>query len=511
MKSRATSFTGVLLLLALTAGGSYFYSSARSSGWEPSANQTNRQTQKPQKRPSVSERIKRVENGLLPPVLIKGQPVTPMNLADRMQFYKTPGLSVAVINNGRIEWARGYGIRETGGSEPVTPETLFQAASISKSVAAMAALRLVQQGRLNLDEDVNQKLVSWKVPGNEFTNEKKVTLRGLLSHSAGLTVHGFAGYASDAATPTLLQVLDGEKPANSKPIRADIQPGTQYRYAGGGYTVMQQLLLDVTGKPFPVLMQETVLKKTGMKHSSYLQPLPKERWSQAARGHRSDGEKLKGNWHTYPEMAAAGLWTTPTDLARFAIEIQKSLGGRSNRVLSPDMTKQLLTPQVGGWGLGFGLAGDGASARFSHGGANEGYRCSLVAFRNGQGGVVMTNSDRGGAVAEEVLRSIAREYGWVDYLPKEKVLAQVDPKSYGSYSGQYELAPNFILTITAEDGRLMGQATGQSKLELFPETELRFFATSVPVELTFVRDASGQVTHLILRQGGQDRTAKKIK
>ncbi len=509
MKFRVTSFTGVLLLLALSAGGPYFYSSARSSGWEPSASQTNRRTQKP---PSVTERIKQVENGLLPPVLIKGQPITAMNLADRMQFHKTPGLSVAVINNGRIEWARGYGILEKGGSEPVTPETLFQAASISKPVAAMAALRLVQQGMLNLDEDVNQKLVSWKVPGNEFTTEKKVTLRGLLSHSAGLTVHGFAGYASDAPTPTLLQVLDGEKPANSKPIRADIQPGTQYRYAGGGYTVMQRLLLDVTGKPFPVLMQETVLKKIGTKHSTYLQPLPKERWSQAAVGHRSDGEKLKGNWHTYPEMAAAGLWTTPADLARFAIEIQRSLAGKSNRLLSQEMTKQMLSPQVGGSGLGFGLTGDGASARFSHGGANEGYRCSLVAFRNsGQGAVVMTNSDRGGAVAEEVLRSIAKEYGWVDYLPREKVLAHVDPKIYGSYAGQYELFPDFILTITAEEGKLMGQATGQPKLELFPESELRFFATSVPVELTFVRDASGQVTHLILRQGGQDRTAKKIK
>ncbi|MGH9960173.1 MAG: serine hydrolase, partial [Pyrinomonadaceae bacterium] len=407
---------------------------------------------------------------------------------------------------------RGYGVRETGRIEPVTPETLFQAASISKPVAAMAALRLVQQGRLTLDEDVNQKLVSWKVPENVFTNEKQVTLRGLLSHSAGLTVHGFAGYASDAATPTLLQVLDGEKPANSNPIRADIQPGTKFRYAGGGYTVMQQLLLDVMGKPVPVLMREVVLKKIGMEHSTYAQPLPKERWSEAAVGHRSAGEKVKGNWHTYPEMAAAGLWTTPTDLARFAIEIQKSLAGKSNRVLSQKMTKQMLSPQVGGFGLGLGLGGDGPLGRFSHGGANEGYRCLLVAYKNtGQGAVVMTNSDRGSSLAEEVLRSIANEYGWLDYLPKEKVLAHVDPKIYASYAGQYELAPNFILTITAEDGRLMGQATGQPKLELFPESELHYFATSVAVELTFVKDASGQVTHLVLRQGGQDMTAKKIK
>ena len=510
MTIKVTSFAGWLVLLGLVAGGSNFSSSARNIGGERAPTyQTQRQTQEPS---SVSERIHRVENGLLPPAVIKGQTVSAMNLADRMRFYKTLGLSVAVINNAQIEWARGYGVRETGGSESVTPETLFQAASISKPVAAMAALRLVQQGALNLDEDVNHKLTSWKLPENEFMTLKKVTLRELLSHSAGLTVHGFGGYASDELVPTLLQILNGEKPANSKPIRVDLTPGIKYRYAGGGYEVFQQLALDATAKPFPRLMKETVLKKIGMRHSTYEQPLPKERGPQAAVGHRADGEKVKGNWHTYPEMAAAGLWTTPTDLALFAIEIQRSLAGKSNRVLSQGMTRQMLTPQVGGFGLGLALAGEGTSARFSHGGANEGYRCLLVAYKNtGQGAVVMTNSDKGSSVADELLRSIAKEYGWVDYLPKEKVLALVDAKIYVSYAGQYELAPNFILTITAEDGKLMGQASGQPKLELFPESETRFFALTVSVELTFVKDASGQVTHLVLRQGGQDTTAKKIK
>lgn len=461
---------------------------------------------------ALEERIKRVENDLLPPFVIKGQPSAPMKLADRMKYYNTPGISIAVIDKGRVEWARGYGVRETGGSEAVTPETVFQAASISKPVAAMAALRLVQQGKLNLDEDVNRKLTSWKLPENEFMSAKKVTVRELLSHNAGLTVHGFEGYASDAPVPNILQVLDGLKPANSKPIRVDIPTGTKYRYAGGGYVVLQQLLLDVSGKQFPVFMQEALLKRIGMTRSTYEQPLPKERWLQAAVGHRLDGKKVNGNWHTYPEMAAAGLWTTPSDLARFAIEIQRSLAGKSNRVLSQKMARQMLTPQVGGFGLGLGLPGNGPSARFSHGGANEGYRCLLVAYKStGKGAVVMTNSDRGSSLADEVLRSIAREYGWVDYLAKEKVLAHVDPKIYSSYAGQYELAPNFILTITTEDGRLMGQATGQPKLELFPESETQFFPLATAVEITFVKDEKGQVTHLILRQGGQDISAKKIK
>ena len=505
-----TCITAVFCFLLALSGGFNLNSSARNIDAQSAPG--NQPPSRTQESPSVTERIKRVENGLLQPFVIKGQPSVQMKLADRMKFYNTPGISIAVIDKGRIQWARGYGVRETAGSEAVTPETLFQAASISKPVAAVAALRLVQQGKLDIDEDVNRKLTSWKLPENEFTKEKKVTLRELLGHSAGLTVHGFAGYASDTTVPTLLQVLDGVNPANSKAIRVDIAPGTKYRYAGGGYVVLQQLLMDVTGKQFPLFMRATVLKRIGMARSTYEQPLTKERWSQAAIGHRSNGEKVNGNWHTYPEMAAAGLWTTPEDLARFAIEIQRSLAGKSNRVLSQKMARQMLTAQVGGWGLGFGLPGKGPSARFNHGGANEGYRCLLVAYKStGQGAVVMTNSDRGSSLADEVLRSIATEYGWVDYLAKEKVLAHVDPKIYSSYAGQYEIAPNFILTITAEDGRLMGQATGQPKLELLPESETQFFPTATAVEITFVKDEKGQVTHLILRQGGQDITAKKVK
>ncbi len=369
----------------------------------------------------LEARIQRVENGLLPATVVKGQPPPTMKLAERMGFHNTPGVSIAVINNGVVEWARGYGVREAGGSDPVTVDTRFQAASISKPVAAVAALRLVKQGRLKLDEDVNLRLVSWKVPENEFTREKKITLRGLLSHGAGLTVHGFGGYASDEPTPTLLQTLDGAKPANSAPVRVDITPGSKWRYAGGGYNVLQQLLIDVTKTAFPQLMREVVLDKLGMNHSAYEQPLPKNLWTQAASGHRDNGEKIKGGWHTYPEMAAAGLWTTPTDLARFAIELQKAKAGKSKKVLSPEMVGQMLTEQIGAWGLGLGLEGKGQAALFRHGGANEGFRCFMVAYiETGQGAVIMTNSDRGDALAGEILRSIAREYGWPSYLPKEE-------------------------------------------------------------------------------------------
>jgi len=492
------------LFLIASTGGTMPYLSKPTSGARTQV--------KPQGASTIEERIRRIEEGLLPPFIVKGQANARMTLAERMKHYNTPGISVAVINDGRVEWSKGYGVREAGGGGAVTAETLFQAASVSKPVAAVAALRLVQVGKLRLDEDVNQKLVSWKVPGNELTREQEVTLRGLLSHSAGLTVHGFGGYARDALVPTPVQILDGVKPANSAAIKVDIRPGTKFRYSGGGYTVMQQLLEDVTGKPFPQLMKESVLEKVGMTNSTFEQPLPGGRWRRAAVGHRPDGEEVKGNWHTYPEMAAAGLWTTPSDLARFAVEVQKSLAGKSRKVLSQEMTKQMLTPQIGGWGLGFALAGEGASARFSHGGSNEGYRCLLVAYKNtGQGAVVMTNSDKGAGLAEEVLRSIAKEYGWTDYLHREKVLATIDPKVYGAYVGQYELAPNFILTVTAEEGKLTAQAKGLSKLELFPESETQFFLLAVAAEIAFIKDDKGQVTHLILRQDGQEIKARKIK
>lgn len=467
--------------------------------------------------PDVEQRIRRIENGLLLPVVVKGQPLVSMTLVDRMQFYKTPGVSIAVINNGKIEWARGYGAREAGKKAPVTTETLFQAGSISKPVAATIALHMVQRRRLALDEDVNKKLVSWKVPENEFTKDQKVTLRRILSHSAGLTNHSAGNYTSGAELPTLLQVLDGVKPANSQPIRVDFVPGSRWRYSGGGYGVAQQLLIDASGKPFPRIAQEIVFDRLKMKHSTFEQPLPERFQKTAAVGHNRNGEKIAGNWLTFPEMAAAGMWSTPSDLARFALELQQSKAGQSNKILSTEMTKQMLTRQIQNWGLGLVVEGEGRSTRFSHAGDTQGYKCQMIAYENtGQGVVIMTNSDRGGLLIDEIIRSIAREYDWTDYQPKEKVIAAVDSKVYDAYTGQYELeiSPEFVVTISAENGKLMmtlKQPTGQSSAELLPESENQFFRREVDFEMTFVKNATGQVTGLIIRQGGAEYPAKKIK
>jgi CubicO group peptidase (beta-lactamase class C family) len=374
---------------------------------------------------SESPAISRVENGLLPAIVTKGQDAS-MKLADRMAFHKVPGVSIAVINDGRLEWAKGYGVLESGSTRAVNAETLFQAASISKPVAAMAALSLVEQDKLSLDEDVNLKLTSWHVPDNTLNKTEKVTLRRLLSHSAGLTVHGFPGYNASASVPTLHQILDGKKPANTNAIRVDILPGKQFRYSGGGYTVLQQLMIDVTGTPFPDLLQELVLRKIGMSHSTFTQPLPKDQESNAAYAHE-EGKAIKGRWHAYPEMAAAGLWTTPTDLALFAIDLMESAQGKPGKVLSPEMARQMLTRQIGAYGLGVNVGDSKGVSSFSHGGGNEGFTCILVANVNTrQGAVVMTNADNGPALFNEILRAISREYNWPDNRPQERSAAAIE-------------------------------------------------------------------------------------
>ena len=290
------------------------------------------------------EHIQRVEAKAVDVPLGANEPRLQLSLKKLMELYKIPALSVAVIENYKIVWAKAYGVTNVGASKLVTTKTLFQAGSISKPVAAIGALSLVEKGKLALDENVNQKLKSWKVPENEFTKTEKVTLRRIMSHTAGLTVHGFPGYDADAPEPTLVQIFDGEKPANTEPIRVDIVPGSQERYSGGGVTIEQQLVMDVTGKPFPEFMRANVLEKIGMTDSSYAQPLPDEWAARTAAGTYADGKAVHGRWHIYPEMAAAGLWTTPTDLAKFAIEVALSKQGKANHVLSEEMTKTMLTP-----------------------------------------------------------------------------------------------------------------------------------------------------------------------
>jgi CubicO group peptidase (beta-lactamase class C family) len=335
-------------------------------------------------------------------------------LRARMAALKAPGVSIAFFEDGKIRWVKVYGVADAGTGQPVTPETRFQAASMSKAVAAAGALRLVEAGRLSLDDDVNERLSSWRVPASDFTATEKVTIRRLLSHTAGLTVSGFPGYRPDQAVPTTVQVLKGEKPANTPAVRSQAKPGSAWSYSGGGYTVAQLAMTEVSGEPFPALAYRLVLKPAGMTHSTFQQPLGAALKAGSASGHFVTGSPIPGGQNTYPEYAAAGLWTTPSDYARFLMALQRSQDGRKGALLQPASIQAMTTPVLNGNGLGVIISRRGGRLAMEHSGSNQGFRCFFLAFLDGrrEGFVVMTNGDNGGALIAEVQRALSMSYGW---------------------------------------------------------------------------------------------------
>ncbi|HEY3815383.1 MAG TPA: serine hydrolase [Caulobacteraceae bacterium] len=456
--------------------------------------------------------IHAVETGLLPAILVKGEPAPAMTLADRMRDLHVPGVSIAYFKNGHLVWARGYGYADVAHQVPVTPDTLFQAGSISKPLSAMAALKLVQEGRLNLDEDVNARLKAWKVPDSPFTAQEKVTLRRLLSHTAGLTVHGFEGYERSAPLPTLMQVLNGAKPANSAPVVVNLTPGTKWVYSGGGYVVAELLMQETTGEPFAQFMRETVLQPSGMDASTYEQPLPVARQGVASLAYDNKGVMTPGGWNVYPEQTAAGLWTTPSDLARWSIELQNEADGKSSRILTPATAHAMLTPGLGEWGLGLNIPKDGPP-RFGHGGANVGFRNDFLAFIGGdrEGFAIMTNSDNGGELISELERALAATYGWPIDRPQEMAAVVVPAATLAPYAGVYEEPQIGKLIITVKDGRLYLTipALQADPMETRTASPTSFFAPLSGIVGEFQRAADGSVAGLVLKTPYGPFTAKK--
>jgi CubicO group peptidase (beta-lactamase class C family) len=354
-------------------------------------------------------------------------PVSAADVGALLKQFKVPGVSIAVIKDFKIEWALGYGLADADAVTPVTADTMFQAASISKTVAAMTSMRAVQDGRFGLDQDVNTILKSWKLPGGEFTRDRPVTPRSLMSHTSGTgDGFGFPGYALNAPLPTLAQIIDGQPPSNRPQVRLERPPLTGFKYSGGAVTIQELALTEAMGKPLAELARDWVLGPIGMTQSTFEQPLPASREKQAARAHNREGARMGDPWHVYPEHAAAGLWTTPTDLAKFLIEVQKTLAGQSTRVLSRAMMLEMVTPVgVGPYGVGFSIEKQGEGWYFGHGGSNWGFQCGMLAHRvKGYGVVIMTNGDNGGALVQELRGRIQHAYQW-DALDKPI------PRTYG--------------------------------------------------------------------------------
>ncbi len=413
---------------------------------------------------TTADDIKKVETSLINVVHIQGD--STWSIAERMTHYGVPGVSIAVINDGEIEWTKTYGVMDKESKSPVTENTLFQAASISKPVTAYGALTLVEQNKVDLNKDINTYLTSWKLPNNEFTIDKKVTLKNLLNHSAGTTVHGFLGYSPDLPVPTLIEVLNGTPPANSGAIFVDKIPEESYRYSGGGYNIIQQMMIDVEHKAFPDIMKTLVLHPLEMNNSTFDQPLQGAQLDLAATGYLPDGSMTKGKRHTYPEMAPAGLWTTAEDLAKLAINIQQALKGESQIGLSKEMATKMLTPFVTDFtGLGIFLNKKKDQVYFGHGGWNEGFSSELMAHKDkGYGVVVMTNANQP-AFISELIRAVALTYDWDAYVPVYKKM-ETDPAFIAEISGRYLINGNRLMEVVQSDKQLLGKELGEEPKEL---------------------------------------------
>ena len=444
-------------------------------------------------------------------------------LEELMVEFGVPGVTVAVIRDFEVHWAKGYGVADVETGAPVDTETMFQAASISKPVTAMAVLRAVQDGLFTLDDDINDILESWKIDGGSFTRDRPVTPRSLTSHTSGLgDGFGFPGYDPADPLPTVIQILDGHDLSNVGPVFMERAPMSFEEYSGGGVIIMQQALTDARGRRFADIMRDDVLQPVGMTNSSFVQPISPENDRNAARAHDGAGRSRGAKWHVYPEQAAAGLWTTATDLARFAIEVQKSAVGESNRVLSRTTVQEMLSPVgVGGFAVGFAIGKKGQGWYFSHGGSNWGFRCTLLAHKvKGYGLAIMTNADQGGAVMAEVSRRIQAAYEWDSMAdpvrrgyapPAERTEVEVAEAVLETYVGEYELTNGLSLVVTLEDGALFVHPTGQEKVAVFAESETKFFLRVVEAQISFTKDDSCAVTGLVLHQGRRELPGQRVK
>jgi len=431
----------------------------------------------------VEQRIARVISKLQVETPVDGQ-FRSDSLYNRMRYFHTPGISVAVINDGKLEWARGFGIKETNANDSIDVNTLFEAGSVSKPVFALGVMKLKQDGVLDLDKDVNEYLKSWKIPANSDW-QPVITLRQLLSHTAGTTVHGFPGYMKSEEIPSLPQVLDGSGPANTNAVRVNLLPGTQFRYSGGGITIAQLTVMDVTGKPFPSLMRENLFDPLKLKYSTYEQPLPDSKEQMASTASPWKGQPIKGRYHVYPEMAAAGLWTNPSELAQLVLEVQKALEGNST-FFKKETMEEMMRPQkvMKEIGIGFFLESKGDSARFGHNGWDEGFVALLTAYKKGgKGAIIMVNSNEGYSIMDELIKSIAKEYNWPDYLPSSVKKATSTDKT--DYAGNYSNEDSIEMKIIMVDNQPQLVYQHQHPLPLQKSTDNYYYNPSTNFKIFF--------------------------
>lgn len=384
-----------------------------------------------------------VENGLRPAFDIVGEMPARWTIEERMEHWRVPGVSIAVIRGGKLLWAKGYGVLQRGRPEKVDADTMFSVGSVSKVAAAGIALRMVDAGILDLDRDVNAYLRRWKVPANDLVAQSPVTLRGLMSHSAGLTVHGFPDFQPGAALPTVFDTLDGRPPAVTAPVRVTYAPGSHWRYSGGGITVEQLLIEDVSGIAFNAAARRYLFEPLGMRRSSYEATIG-DKWGNIAKAHGPDGaaRALPRGYESMPEIAASGLWTTPSDYARYVIAMIRSYNDREGGFLANATAQQMMTEVgVSPYGLGPQLGGHGVDRIFSHGGSNDSYKAWMEGhLATGDGVVIFTNGENGDGLLKEIRRAVAAAEGWRMGGSITIPAATPSPDMLRAYVGHYRVA-----------------------------------------------------------------------
>tara|TARA_B110000116_G_scaffold204066_1_gene179127 strand:+ start:33 stop:1460 length:1428 start_codon:yes stop_codon:yes gene_type:complete len=433
--------------------------------------------------------INTIENSLIRNIQIKGDSIQKFNIIERMDFYKVPGVSIAVVENGKIKWAKGYGYANTETGTKVDLNTLFQAGSISKPLAALSALKLFENDSLELNKDANYYLKNWQIPESKFTETEKVTLEKLLTHTAGMTVHGFPGYQQTDTFPEIIDVLNGN--GNTAKIMVDTIPGSIWRYSGGGYTVMEKVVEDVSGLSLDDYMSKNILLPIGMKNSTYQQPISKEYQNNISAAYDGNGKLIKGLWNNYPEQAAAGLWTTPSDLAIYCIEIQNILKGKKDGVLTKETVERMLTKHKNDWGLGPSLEGEKDSLIFGHGGKNAGFTNDMKAYAyQGNAVIVMTNADNGGMLISEIINAVSKYYNWAISQFKTIEVVELSDADLKQYMGKYEIkGPNLIVEVQFKDNQLFLTSTDwDDDVNLSPMTNSKFIDLKRGTVIEFLVD-----------------------
>ncbi len=462
--------------------------------------------------PAEARKIKAVEKGLLRSVYLKGLPAEKLNLEERMAFYRIPAVSIAVIDKKELAWARAYGERDNQVHQPATTESLFQAGAFSQMIAAAVVSSLAEQGRISLDDDAGARMTSWRFPSEFEPAEPHLDLRSLLAHGSGLSDQILPGYAHDEPIPSLPQVLDGAKPAANGPLwvpPAAAAP-VRTRYSEAGYVVLETYLNDRTGKPFEQLARELVLEPAGLAGSAFDVPLPDALRSKAASGHLREGRPVSGLWKNYPEKAAKGMWTTPSEFALVLLDLLRSAESGEGKILPPAAARTMLGRWLESFGPGFLVEGSGDDIQFLARGKTHGFACYFVLYPvRGQGAVIMTNSDNGFTLIDEILCALSEVYAWPGYKPAEKQVLRLDPETYQSFTGRYEVGPNYFLDVSWEDYYLVIQPTGQAATRFYAEGQTLFYSTDPYIRIQFLRDR-GPVDGLVLWQQDFELKARKI-